>query len=234
MTADDTTVDAPPRDIATRAGVHAALGEPLRLQLVDMLRLGDLSPQWAARRLGISPSLLSHHLRTLREAGLVHATRSRGDGRRQYLMLDHTMLEGIVATPRLEVTSVLFTCTANSARSQLAEAMWRAVSDVPVASAGAAPAPAVHPLAVATASARGLDLRDRRPRGYAEVPIAPALVVSVCDIANESTTPFDAARLHWSLPDPADQATLEAFEDVADELARRVDRLAAAVVPTTG
>lgn len=217
-----------------RAAVHAALGDPIRLELVDLLQLGDLSPQWAARRLGISPSLLSHHLRTLREAGVIEATRSRGDGRRQYLTLAADVVDDLAVHPNVAARRVLFVCSANSARSQLAEAMWRQASPIEVASAGSDPAVRVHPLALQVAGGRGLAVAEAAPRGYEDVADLPDLVVSVCDVANEADLPFTPRhRLHWSLPDPADVGTVEAFEDVADQLARRIARLASSTVALT-
>jgi len=96
-------------------------------------------------------NLLAHHLRTLEQAGVITRRRSEGDRRRAYLRLVPGTLDSLVAAPAAAVPRVLFVCTANSARSHLAAALWRRASHVPAASAGD---PASFDTAVA-------DLRDR-------------------------------------------------------------------------
>jgi protein-tyrosine-phosphatase len=124
---------------------------------------------------------------------------------------------------------VVFVCTHNSARSQLAAALWRRRSAVPAASAGTEPAGRVHPLAVATARAHGLSLGRARTAKVGEVLRADDLVVAVCDNAHEQLT---GERLHWSVPDPAPAGTDDAFDRAFRDLADRVDRLAPAVHPS--
>lgn len=77
------------------------------------------------------------------------------------------------------VRDVLFVCTANSARSQLAAALWARRTGAPARSAGQAPAQRVHPEAVAIAAAHGLDLSEAVPRGYDTIGPDPDLIVSV-------------------------------------------------------
>jgi protein-tyrosine-phosphatase len=123
---------------------------------------------------------------------------------------------------------VLFVCTRNAARSQLAAALWRERAGGRATSAGSAPAPAPDPLAAAVATRHGLDPSTWAVRGYADVDDDPDLVVSVCDRARELGVPWSATHLHWSVLDPhgGDEHTYErAFADVA----ARVERLAAAV-----
>src|SRR5918996_2361968 len=74
-------------NLATRAGVHAALGEPSRLAIVDRLALGDVSPGELAETSGMPTNLLAHHLRVLEQAGVVRRVRSEGDHRRVYVQL---------------------------------------------------------------------------------------------------------------------------------------------------
>lgn len=207
--------------------MHAALGEPLRLAIAEALLLGDLAPDRLAAELGVPGNLLAHHLRVLEEADVLRRSVSQGDRRRRYLQLEPEALEGLAEAPRLRAASVLFVCTANSARSLLAEALWRERSDVPVASAGHAPAARVAPGTVAVARAHGLALADR-PRGYDAVDGVPGLVVSVCDRAREADPPFAAPQLHWSVPDPVG-AGRAAFGAAFNELDRRVTALAAHV-----
>ena len=70
-----------------RAAIHAALGEPLRLAIVDDLVLGDASPGELAARMHVLGNLLAFHLRVLDDAGIVRRVKSEGDGRRQYVQL---------------------------------------------------------------------------------------------------------------------------------------------------
>lgn len=219
------------RALAARAVRHAALGDPLRLAVVESLMLGDLAPDQLAADLGLATNLLAHHVGVLTGAGLVERTRSHGDGRRRYLRLRDDALAGLLAPPTFTVASVLFVCTANSARSQMAQALWSRSSTVPAASAGRAPAPSVHAGAVAVAAAHGLDLGGAAPRAYEAVTEEPDLVVSVCDLAREAQIPFRSRRLHWSVPDPVEAAAPAAFEAAFAELERRVAALAPHVNP---
>ncbi len=192
--------------------------------------LGDLAPDQLAAELDVASNLLAHHLRVLQSAGLVSRSRSHGDRRRRYLRLDGDALTGLLAPPVLHARSVLFVCTANSARSQLASALWGRASEVPSASAGHAPAAAVHRDAMAVAAAHGLQLGGAVPRGYDEVTGEPDLVVSVCDRAREAHMPFGSRRLHWSISDPVAAGEPAAFERALVELERRVAALAPHVV----
>jgi hypothetical protein len=84
-------------------------------------------------------NLLAHHLRVLEEAGLVTRRRSEGDRRRTYLHLVPGALGALAGPARQPTHRVPFVCTANSARSHLAAALWRQASEVPAASAGTHP-----------------------------------------------------------------------------------------------
>ena len=76
--------------LARRAEIHAALGEPVRLRIVDDLATCDRSPGELCDRLGLSPSLLAHHIDVLEDAGLVLRAHSHSDRRRRYLRLSST------------------------------------------------------------------------------------------------------------------------------------------------
>lgn len=210
------------RDLVRRAAVHAALGDPARLRIVDLLTLGDAAPSELAVSLGMPSNLLAHHLKVLREAGLLAGHRSQGDGRRQYLRLVErptTHAPASVAAP----ARVLFVCTANSARSHLAAALWRRASDVPSSSAGTRPADRITPGAVDAARRHHLPLPRRRPRHVSDVRAAGDLVITVCDLAHEDLDlPHD---LHWSVPDPVRVGTDAAFDAAYDEIAGRVSAL---------
>lgn len=221
-------MDRPDDDLRTRARRHAALAEPVRLGIVEALLAGDLAPDEIASDLELGTNLLAHHLNVLADAGLIVRERSHGDRRRRYVRLADTALDGLLRPPRFVASSVLFVCTANSARSQLATALWRRRSPVPASSAGWRPADDVAPGAVAAAREHGLQLADA-PRGYDNVAELPGLVVSVCDLAREADLPFDAPRVHWSIADPVAEATPAAFERTVAELDARVARLAVQV-----
>lgn len=226
------TVLTPPDDVAlvARARAHAALGDPVRLAIIEALLDTDLAPDEVADAVDMPSNVLAHHLNVLQEAGLLVRTVSHGDRRRRYLCLRPEGLEGLVTPRRWTARSVLFVCTANAARSQLAVALWSARSPVPAVSAGVRPARSVAAEAVRTAAGHGLPTDAMTtPRGYDAVIEPPGLVVSVCDLAREGEVPFDAPRLHWSIPDPLADDDPAAFKSVLAMLADRVDRLASRV-----
>ncbi|MBA2292662.1 MAG: arsenate reductase ArsC [Gemmatimonadales bacterium] len=123
------------------------------------------------------------------------------------------------------VTRVLVLCTANAARSQIAEALFVTIGGtrVDVASAGSNPGAGPHPLAVAVLAERGIAWHDRTSKGIdSMIDRQWDLVITVCDNAREACPVIPGSRmLHWGLPDPAD-AGIEAFRDVAAELERRI------------
>jgi ArsR family transcriptional regulator, arsenate/arsenite/antimonite-responsive transcriptional repressor / arsenate reductase (thioredoxin) len=212
-----------------RARLHAALGEPARLAIVDLLLLGDASPSEVGRELGVPSNLLAHHLKLLEQAGLIERSRSEGDHRRTYLRLRTDALADLAPTGLREASRVVFVCTNNSARSQLAAALWKQRSDIPTASAGTQPAPHVHPLAVAAAQQHGLSLSRARTSHIDQVLRPDDLVIAVCNNAHEQFGPRIASHLHWSVPDPVPVGTDDAFDHALRDLADRIDRLAPAV-----
>jgi protein-tyrosine-phosphatase len=210
-------------DLERRAGVHAALGDPARLRIVDMLLLGDASPSELAAQLGMPSNLLAHHLKVLQSAGVVTRRRSEGDRRRTYLRLAGRTLDQRGPTT-LAPGRVVFICTANSARSHLAAALWRRASAIPSASAGTHPAERIDPAAIDVAHRHGLPLPRVRPRHLDDVVTEGDLVVTVCDLAHEELGRL--AQLHWSIPDPVRVGTQPAFDTAYQELANRVTELA--------
>jgi len=220
--------DAGASSRACRAALHRALGDERRLAVVDALRLSDRTPGELAELTGLGSNLLAFHLGVLEEVGLIERTASEGDARRRYVRLRLAAVTELGPVPGLVADDVLFVCTRNAARSQLAAALWERATGRRAGSAGRQPAPAVHPLAVATAERHGIDLSAARPQGYGAVVTAPDLVVSVCDRAREAGPPFDVPTLHWSVPDPIDGGA-EEFEAAYLELAARIDLLAASV-----
>ena len=211
-------------DRLERAARHAALADPVRLAVVDALAVSERSPTELGRRLGLGSNLLAHHLRVLERAGLVRRTGSAGDARRRYVGLCPEALADLGPRgPRVPADAVpLFVCTHNSARSQLAAAMWRTLTGGAAESAGTHPAPQVHPGAVAAAARAGLDLSSSRPRALDAVVVGP-LVVTVCDRAHEELAPPDE-WLHWSVPDPVPDGRAAAFDAVVADLRTRIRR----------
>ena len=211
-------------DLARRAAVHAALSDPARLQITDALLAGDASPSELAVLLGVPSNLLAHHLHVLERAGVITRRRSEGDRRRSYLQLIPGPLDTLISPPGQVARRVLFVCTANSARSHLAAALWRRASTVPAVSAGTHPAAAIEPGAIAAAARRRLPLPRLRPRHIGDVQHDDDLVITVCDLAHEELG--RAAALHWSVPDPVPAGDPASFDTALTQLSDRVGRLA--------
>lgn len=133
------------------------------------------------------------------------------------------------ALRRLAPRHVLFLCVANSARSQMAEGIARALAPagVTVSSAGSRPTQ-VNPLAIRALDELGLDLRGHHSKAVETIPPDGVdVVITLC--AEEECPVFlgRARRVHWGLPDPAghgatEEAQLQAFREVRDELRRRL------------
>ena len=210
-----------------RVAKHAALADAGRLRIVDLLTAGDFSPTELQAELGMPSNLLSHHLRTLEGAGLITRRRSEGDRRRSYLRLADGALDGLVPGIEHDARRVVFVCTANSARSQLAAALWSRASALPSASAGTHPAERIAPGAAAVARRHGLSL-DASPRRLEEVLGDGDFIVTVCDNAHEEL--IGLGRVHWSVPDPVRVGTSDAFELAYTDLSRRVADLAPRVL----
>ncbi len=210
--------------LAGRAARHAALADPVRLRIMDLLTLGDVAPVELQSSLGISSSLLAHHLKLLEREGMLVRARSEADRRRTYLHLAPGAFQGLIPSPALGVRRVVFVCSGNSARSQLAAALWRGTSRVPVVSAGTHPAPAIEPGAIAAAARHGLTLRAGTPRALTEIAEADDYVITVCDTAHEELG--TAGRLHWSVPDPVRDGSDAAFDAAFEDIAARVRDLA--------
>lgn len=213
-----------------RAALHGVLADPARLAVVDLLAWSDASPSELGGRLGLASNLLAHHVNVLVEHGIVRRLRSEGDRRRTYLSLVPGALDGAARLDALPggplpdaPARVVFVCTANSARSQLAAAVWRTASDLPAASAGTHPADHVAPGALRAARRHHLPALGE-PRALDDVLAAGDLVVTVCDRAHEEAPGLAAG--HWSVPDPVRRGGDEAFEDALAQLERRVAGLA--------
>lgn len=226
-------------DFDARVTALAALADPARLRIVDVLDAGDASPGELRTQLGLPSNLLAHHLKVLEQVAIVSRHRSHADRRRTYLRLHRERLVGLLpaasaqGTEVASVERVVFVCTANSARSQLAAALWQQVSPIPVASGGTHPGPAIAPGALSAARRHGLRLVQERPQSLDGLLRDGDYVVTVCDAAHEDTYATDdkgpirlAGVSHWSVPDPVAVGTDAAFDAAYDDIAGRVADLA--------
>jgi protein-tyrosine-phosphatase len=238
---------------AAPPGVIGLLANPLRWQLLQQLVASDRTVRELTGLVGEPQNLVSYHLRQLHDGGLVLRHRSAHDGRDVYYAIDlarcRDELEGSVRalhpalwpTPpathhRAERERILYLCTGNSARSQMAEALTVHLSDgaITAASAGSAPKP-LHANAVRVLQERGIDISGNRTKHLDRFRARRFdRVITLCDRVREVCPEFPSrpARVHWSIPDPAaegttDRATYPAFERTADELETRISYLLA-------
>jgi thioredoxin type arsenate reductase len=233
------------------------LGHELRWQLLTVLGGSDRRVQELVDLLARPQNLVSYHLRLLREAELVRERRSSQDGRDIYYSLDVGRLESLYRAtgqalhPALEAASstassgrdgqtdrpcmrVIFLCTENSARSQMAEGILRKAGGelVDVSSAGSQPGE-VHPLAIRAMAEMGVDISAQRAKHMAQfVDERFDYVITVCDRVREvcPVFPDDPERIHWSFEDPAAaqggaEERYAAFQRTARELVTRVSYL---------
>lgn len=208
-----------------RAEIHAALGDPARLAIVDELTASDRSPSELSTILGLRPPLLAFHLDTLERAGLITRVTSSGDRRRRYVQLVPSALDTLARGTTAPTGPVVFVCTRNSARSQLAAALWRRRCPTDATSAGTHPAEQVHPGAIAAAQRAGVDLAGAMPR-LLDPATAPEHIITVCDQAHEA---LSGTTRHWSIPDPvgADPDRSDAtFDRVVDLITARIATIA--------
>lgn len=232
------------------------LAHELRWRLVEALARSDRRVQELVALVGEPHNLVSYHLRRLRDLALVSERRSAADGRDVYYSLDLDRLKGLYfsageslhpgiserpytgsdstgdsATGHGRRARVLFLCTHNSARSQMAEGLLRYLGQdkVEVVSAGTV-ATRVHPLAIAAMEEKDIDISGQRSKHLDEfVGQVFDYVVTVCDNAREACPIFPGApeQIHWSIADPSavegDEATrLRAFRVASDELMTRI------------
>ena len=232
--------------------VLATLANPMRWLLAVELARSDRRVSELIETLSQPANLVSYHLRKLREESLVHERRSSSDARDVYYSLDLERLERLYfeagrgvhpalgVSPKIKNTTtpdirprvqVLFLCTHNSARSQMAEGFLREFGGdlVEVESAGTQPS-RVHPLAIETMARHGVDITGHRSKSMEEFTNRTFdYVITVCDVASEACPVFPGApeRIHWSIPDPtAVEGTKAvrraAFESAATDLITRI------------
>jgi len=215
-------------NLERRARIHAALGDPARLAIADALAVGDASPGEIAAMLAMGTNLVAHHLKVLAEAEVIERSRSEADRRRTYLRLRPQALAALHRPALRGVRRLVFVCTHNSARSQLAAALWASTHRLPATCGGTQPASRVHPRAIRTAKRHGLSIDPDRTAHIEEITQPGDLVIAVCDHAHEHL-PLDPTRLHWSVRDPVPANTDHAFEAAYTDLAQRITRLAPAL-----
>ncbi len=217
-------------DLERRTAIFAALADQTRLRIVDLLTIGDLSSSEIGTALDLRSNLIAHHLGVLESAQIIVRSRSEFDRRRNYIGLRPEVFDTLAPPSIVPPQRVLFVCTANSARSQLAEAIWRDTSSVDVASAGTRPAVAVNPGATASAARHGLTIpSDHPPQHIDDVRAHGDLVITVCDDAHERLR--DGDDLHWSIRDPAKVGTAAAFDAAFDTLFRRIRSFSSRLLP---
>jgi ArsR family transcriptional regulator, arsenate/arsenite/antimonite-responsive transcriptional repressor / arsenate reductase (thioredoxin) len=238
--------------------IISLLAHDIRWQLVKSLTESDYRVNELVEIVDQPLNLVSYHLKKLRDDQLVTARRSEADGRDTYYSLDVEYLRklyqmagsvlhpsvGSFNTPsvyealsHVGMTRVLFVCTHNSARSQMAEGLLRYLSRgrVQVSSGGSTPSH-VHPEAVSTMSRMGIDIQLQTSKSFHLFLNQPFdYVITVCDLAREICPVFpadspnrEAARyLHWSFPDPAiiedPKQRQQAFEETALRLKSRIE-----------
>jgi len=219
-------------DLRTRARLHAALGDPHRLAVVDALHLSDRSPSELAELLGLASNLMAHHLGVLEDLGVIVRVASDGDRRKRYVQLVHGTLSGLRLGGGVRAQKIIFVCTENSARSQLAEAIWNERRSLPASSAGITPAAKLQPGALEVAARRGIDLTGAYPKPLPELS-EDDLVISVCDRAHDALSEREGVReLHWSVPDPARTNTVASFDEATDALSDRIAALGPSISQT--
>ena len=252
--------------VASAGEVHQVLtviGHPHRWEILSQLGRSDRRVGELTQLIGQPQNLVSYHLRELRDAGLVSSRRSSFDGRDTYYRLDLDRCGAVLCdtaaalhpalrfapttvTPphrRTPVPRVLFVCTGNSARSQMAEALAedRFGPAIQARSAGSHPKP-LHPNAVRVMADRGIDIAANTAKHLRRYERSHFdYVITLCDKVREVCPEFrgERAAIHWSMPDPAaegstDDETFAAFERTAEELEVRIPQLIARVFASQG
>jgi protein-tyrosine-phosphatase/DNA-binding transcriptional ArsR family regulator len=240
-------------DIGAPAFLQLA-GHPLRWRLLGELARSDRIVHELTELVGEPQNLVSYHLGKLRDGRLVSARRSAADRRDTYYGLDLARVGDLLSATggalhpglrlappardcgRIKPAKVLFLCTGNSARSQMAEALVRARSDgaIEAVSAGSHPKP-LHPNAVKVMrDEHGIDLSAQTSK-----PLSVFAdqrfdwVISLCDRVREVCPDFPGhpETIHWSIANPVtgepDDVTYPLFQQTAAELATRIDFLLA-------
>lgn len=234
--------------------VFKLVAHVVRWNLVQHLARSDYRVQDLVEKLKLPQNLVSYHLKQLRQGKLVTERRSHADERSVFYSLDleHFQMlyraagETLHPVMTADITAslpqrmngsqppvrVLFLCTENSARSQMAEALLRHLSHgaVEAFSAGSMPAEQIHPLARRCMEEHGIDMRRQYPKHFEFFRGQHFdAVITVCDRVLEScpTFPDDPECIHWSFLDPAtvqgtETEQLRVFEQTSLQLSMRI------------
>jgi protein-tyrosine-phosphatase/DNA-binding transcriptional ArsR family regulator len=233
---------------ATPPEILGLLADPVRWQLVTELGHSDRRVGELVDLVGKPQNLVSYHLAELRRAGVVQSRRSSADGRDVYYRADLLRCRGLLTaagaalhpalgvspprrTSRAARPRLLFLCTGNSARSQMAEALvgHRSGGAVEARSAGSHPK-ALHPEAVRAMADRGIDIAGHEAKSLTRFTRNRFdRVITLCDKVREVCPEFPGSplRSHWSIADPAATGTPAAFDAAADDIEGRVALLLA-------
>lgn len=229
------------------------LGNEMRWKLVVALLKGDFNVRELEHKVRGKQNLISYHLGRLKKAKLVRESASIADNRETYYSINMAQLErlffsiGSSLHPALDPKAergaerkagkpvrVLFLCTHNSARSQMAEGLLRARGGdrVEVFSAGTEPSQ-VNPLAIQAMDELGIDIRGHKSKSMdAFLNQSFDYVITVCDRAKDACPVFPGApeQIHWSFADPSEASggadkKLRAFQETAQGLSQRINYL---------
>jgi protein-tyrosine-phosphatase/DNA-binding transcriptional ArsR family regulator len=228
------------------------LSNAVRWQLLTHLAKSDFSVTELQKKVKAPQNLISYHLGKLRRSKLVLDNQSIADGRETYYSLNMNLMHSLLFSlgeqlhPALSPNAdkkqtaestkkvrVLFLCTHNSARSQIAEGLLRAkAKNAEVFSAGTE-VTRVNPYAIAAMDRLGIDISKQHSKSLEEFRSQKFdYVITVCDRAKESCPIFPGApeQIHWSIPDPSevkgsDEDKHRAFDRTAAELNQRIGYL---------
>jgi ArsR family transcriptional regulator, arsenate/arsenite/antimonite-responsive transcriptional repressor / arsenate reductase (thioredoxin) len=234
--------------------IFTQFGNPIRWQIVSALVHSDRRAQELVEFTGQPQNLVSYHLSALRQSGLVTTHRSSADGREVYYALDLEKTRQLYqdagklihpalgepgtplprTTPPAQKVRVLFLCTHNSARSQIAEAILRSRGGEKILAFSAGTEPSrIHPLALKALDEYHIDYAGQTSKSM-EVFFGQTFdyIITVCDRARESCPifPGDPEQIHWSFADPAavegsEKERYKAFRDTTIQMITRINFL---------
>lgn len=242
------------QNLETTISALRNFGEPNRLVIISLLSTGPMLVSDICNASGLSLTLVSQHLRILRDSGMVQAERDSKDARAVWYSLNPQRIKeiqtalsmvfdmtkivdcrglGAKQSPNLsrEKFRVLFLCSGNSARSQMAEALLQHYGKglIEARSAGTHPRE-VHPLTIKVLTEIGLDTKGLKTKHYSVFNQESFhYVITVCDRANEECPDFkgDYQRIHWSIADPVkdgnEDELINVFKQTREELAGRIE-----------
>jgi protein-tyrosine-phosphatase len=205
--------------LETRAKIFSALGDSRRLEIADEVATADRTPGELMEKLEMSSALLAHHLDVLEDARIIQRFSSNFDRRKRFVRLHH--LAAPFVKPSAILGPVIFVCRHNSARSQLAAAIWQSRMSTSATSAGTDPAAQIHRLAKDIASQHQLALLATHPKKFDSRDARGKTVITVCDQSHDELDD-PLTRLHWSIPDPSVENNINAFESTFAELLQRI------------